>query len=479
MQKLIIFLKKRWKQVAVIGGAILVIVIIVAIASGKKTQEILAVETRNITETVQIAGKVEADIVADLGFEVPGTIKDVLVKTNDQVKKGDRLVTLDAGTLIAELASAKASAAIAYAQLQNTKINLDSIEAKQNTLVENAYKKLLSDDLTAEPDSQTYTQTTPQITGRYNGSEGVYKVIIEQGIQSDYYIRTFGIDQSGPVKISKTGPTSLGSKGLYITFPDSVGDYVNTIWYVSIPNTKGSSYVSNLNAYEETVRAKDQALEEARDSIRTQQTGSSIAEAELQKAQAEVARIEALIGQRILRAPFDGIVTAVSADPGESIGIGDKAVSLISEGMLGVKVDLPEVDSVKVQVGNKATITLDPFGDAVFTGTVVSVDRSETLIDGVSSYEARIAFDSEDSRIVSGMTADVTIVTDSKDNVQAIPARAVSYDEQGHPYVYLFTGNKKTEKHEVALGLRGSDSFIEVIAGLHEGDSIIIPSKTK
>lgn len=473
------FLKKRWKVSLIVGIGVLGSVIALVAGSGRSRDEIITVETRNITDTVQIAGRVEADIVADLGFEVAGTVKDVLVKTNNRVAKGDRLVSLDLGTLSAELASARASAAIAYAELQNTKINLAAIQAKQDTLVASAYKQLLSDDLVVEPDSQSYTQTPPIITGRYNGAEGRYKIIIDRELQSEYSIRTFGVEQSGPVKISKTGPTALGANGLYITFPDAVDEYVNTIWYVSIPNTKGSSYVANLNAYEESLRARDEAINEARESIRMQEAGSSIAEAELQKAQAEVARIEALIGQRVLRAPFDGTVTAVSVDPGESIAIGDKAVSVISEGVLGVKIDLPEVDSVKVQVGNKATITLDPFGTStVFTGTVVSVDRSETIVDGVASYEARVVFDSQDDRIVSGMTADVTIVTRSQDNVVAIPARAITYNEQGKPFVRVLVG-KKMEQKEVVVGLRGSDSYVEILAGLQPGQQVVISSSSR
>jgi HlyD family secretion protein len=260
-----------------------------------------------------------------------------------------------------------------------------------------------------------------------------------------------------------------------VSFPEVPTSYHDTIWYVEIPNTKSPSYAAAYNAYQDALRERSRAIDEAEAEVRAQTSGASIADAELAQAEAEVARIQALIGQRVLTAPFNGTVASIDVDPGESVNANDSAVSVISNDGFGVEIDLPEVDSVKVRVGNPVSIMLDALGEEVFTGSVVSVSRSETLVDGVSVYEARIAFDKTDDRISSGMTADVSIETSKRSGVLSVPARAIKYREDGTPYVLLrkAEGDKGEEK-EIVLGLRGSDGSMEVTAGLSEGNTVII-----
>ncbi len=466
-----------------IGLGVILILGFVVFGRGKGDQEVIIVGNHDITEEVRIAGTVEARIVSDLGFETSGIVRDVAVEVNDIVYRGQTLVSLGLGTLGAELQSAQAALAIKRAEHANTAVNIDAIRDKQDTLVANAQSELLSTGLIAEPQSTTYTQTPPVISGRYVGSEGRYKLNIKSGLQSgDTDLYVFGMEDVESVEVNKTGSTPLGTKGLFVSFPEGAANYQGTIWYVEIPNTKSAAYASAYNAYQDALRERDRAIDEAEAEVRSQTTGASIADAELAQAEAEVTRIQALIGQRVLTAPFNGTVASIDVDPGESVNANDSAVSLISNDGFGVEVDLPEVDSVKVRVGHAATIRLDAIPDETFTGTVVSVDRTETLVDGVSVYQARIAINPsdpinpvQDDRISSGMTADVSIITEEHLGGIAIPARAVKYREDGTPYVMLREAEgDDTEEKEIALGLRGSDGFIEVTAGLSEGDTVII-----
>lgn len=450
--------------------------IIIASSSKKEVTETIVVARQDVVEHVRVAGRVEADIAANMGFEQGGSVRSVSVAVNDRVRKGQRLVSLDLGTLPAELASAQASVAIKRAQIQNTQTNINSIKDKQDALVATAYQNLLSQNLVAEPESSTYTQTPPVVTGRYSGTEGVYKIIIDRGVQNNPTIRTFDLERTPEQTIAKTGPTPLGTRGLFISFPDTLANYIDTVWYVALPNNKSTQYVSLYNTYQEALRERDRVLADAEASLRGQTAGVSIAQAELMQAQAEVARIQALMSQRILTAPFDGVVTGVQVSVGESVTPGSGVVSMNSEGLLGVEVDLPEIDSVKVMTGDVATITFDAFGDGeVFTGTVTSVNRAETIVDGVSVYEARIVFDTQDDRIVSGMTTDVIIETNRKDDVLAIPARALTYLPDGTPTVTVHRDEKTSEQRTVVTGIRGSNSFVHIVAGLDEGEVISIP----
>ena len=90
-----------------------------------------------------------------------------------------------------------------------------------------------------EPESNNFTQTPTTISGRYVGQEGIYKIIFDRGNQIyDYNVNVFDLEKVLAIEISKTGPTPLGTRGLYISFPDPIRDYINTTWYVSIKNNK-------------------------------------------------------------------------------------------------------------------------------------------------------------------------------------------------------------------------------------------------
>jgi len=325
------------------------------------------------------------------------------------------------------------------------------------------------------PSNDSLTLTAPTITGRYTGPEGQYKVRVasEAGNVGNFELRIFGIENPPVIRISDTTATPLGTHGLFISFSETLANYRDTTWLIDIPNIDSSSYTTNLNAYEQAVRARQVAIEQAKADVRTGGSGElSIVEAQLARARADVQRIQAELARRRLTAPFSGIVTQVNVDPGEIVSANTVVASLISDDGFGIEIDLPEVDSIKVRTGNPATVTLDAFGDdVVFDALVTSVNRTETIVDNVSIYESQLAFVEIDERISSGMTADVTIVTQEREDVLAIPFRALKFREDGTPYV--MTDGNVSEK-EVVLGLRGSDSFVEILSGLSEGDTVIV-----
>ncbi len=468
------------KKTHLIGAAVvlLIIILIIFIGGNQSEAETVVVERRAVVESVDIVGSVQAGIVADLGFPVSGILRRVSAEVNQVVNTGTVLMSLDLGTLESELAVKNANLAIAKAKVDNDAVNLDAIKEEQDALVASAYATLLSDDLVAEAESESYTVTPPTITGNYKGQEGTYKIQIEAktNAQGTFLLSTFNLEKTEPVEIKETAPTMVGTKGLFIDFPDSISEYDDTIWYIVIPNTSSASYSVNFNMYQEALKTRTRVLEDAEALIRENSAGSSISAANLAIALAEVKGVEAQIRERILSAPFKGTITAVNSDLGESVAANESVLSLISLDDLGIEIDLPEIDSIKVLAGDSATVTLDAFGEDVqFPAKVVQVNRAETIVDGVPVYEARLVFDIEDERIASGMTAEVHIITDMREDVVTLPIRAVRTRADMSTYVVVMKDDEKTEEVPVTMGLRGSDGFVEITQGLSEGALVVIP----
>lgn len=470
------------KQQKVLTGGIIAVLILIGFivfgGDGNGDREVVTVIREDVVDAVRISGTVEAQIVSDMGFETSGVVRTVSVKEGNHVFQGQQLASLSLGTLLADLQSAQANLTIVRAEYTNTSISFDTIRDQHDTLVQNAYSELLSEGLTAEPQSNTYDQTAPTITGRYNGPEGTYKIRMVsagQGQENNLYV--FDLENPEPLRVNKTGPTPLGTRGLFVSFPDGASDYRDTTWFITIPNEESAVYAANYNAYQDAVQERERSLEEAENELREGTAGASIAQAELAQAEAGVARIQAQIAQRILTAPFAGTVTAVNIDPGETAQTERAAISLISDGGFGVEVDLPEIDSVKVRIENPATVVLDALGEATpLPARVVSVNRAETIVDGVPIYEARLAFDVEDARITSGMTADVEIITDQREDVLTLPFRALQTRDNGDYFVTILEGDTEREV-DVTIGLRGSDGTTQILAGLDEGMQVLVPTE--
>jgi multidrug efflux pump subunit AcrA (membrane-fusion protein) len=136
-----------------------------------------------------------------------------------------------------------------------------------------------------------------------------------------------------------------------------------------------------------------------------------------------------------------------------------------------VKVGFPESDAVKVKVGQPATTTLDALTGSSYTGTVQSVDDTATVTSNVVTYNAIVSVQNAPTTAKSGMTANVTVTTASKDNVLELPTAAIQ-TQAGTSSVNKVV-NGQTVPTQVTLGLQG-DSTTEITSGVAEGDQVEI-----
>lgn len=179
-----------------------------------------------------------------------------------------------------------------------------------------------------------------------------------------------------------------------------------------------------------------------------------------------------------ITAPTDGVITSLMFAEGMSIGTLDtgsttsnqKVATIEKEGMPIVSVSLSEIDVSKVEIDQKATITLDSISDKTFTGKVVGVDRIGQTTSGVTQYPAIIQLDSSSAEILPNMTVTANVVIDRKDNALLVPSSAVQTQE-GQSFVRVLKNNQP-QSVPVETGLV-SDTQTEIVSGLAEGDLVV------
>jgi len=250
--------------------------------------------------------------------------------------------------------------------------------------------------------------------------------------------------------------------------------------------TAKSNLINSINSYDSLVQAAENSLSIAQAQLDLTKAGPrsfeiSSAEAKVAQAQAQLNQILASLRDNSIIAPIDGTITEVNFNLGEQTSVTIPVIKMLSVEKFEIKIDVPESDIAKLSLGDEAIITLDAFGsDHLFVGKVAFIDPAQTAISDVIYYKTTISLESNSwtEKIKPGMSADVTITTDSKENVIFIPQRAVkiretTLGEVPLKYVEILLANNQVEERTVEIGLRADNGAVEIISGVNVGDKVI------
>lgn len=273
--------------------------------------------------------------------------------------------------------------------------------------------------------------------------------------------------------ISSTDKSSLDThRGNINTALTNVVNSQQTIISTKLTNA------TNINTYQAKVDTAQGELKAAEDELAKilappRQEDVTLYKSEVKQAEAQVSLLENQIEDTILRSPVEGQIAKVNKRVGEIIqpALVESFISIIPAVPLQIKVDVYEEDVVKLSIGNPVDITLTAYPNQILKGKVVAIDPAEKIINNVVYYETTIGFENVSEKMKTGMTADVVIKTQTKENVLTVPDAAIQ-TENGKTFVQVLVG-KKTEQREIEVGLKGSNGAVEVISGLEEGEKVI------
>ena len=474
------------------------------------------VKKMDLTQTVLATGQVVSGTDLSLSFQTTGAVKQLAVKEGGKVKAGQFLAALDMTNASASLTTARGALAQAQANyekvlagasgeeikvaekavdaaqvtLDNANASLINTKAQQDTAVQNAYATLLNTSITATVNPGSIDTVAPTISGTYTGTEpGEYKIKV-YGVSGSLEFQASGLEFS-------TGgasgvPVPLGKRGLSIKFDSTPS--TSDSWTIYIPNIYSSSYVTNNNAYQAALKARDLAVANAQATVNSAQVALAQAQASLEKtkvqarpadidvvkaailsAQGQVASAEATIANATLRAPAHGTITSVDIKLGE-LAVAQKQVMVLQDvNNLHVEADISEANIAQVKAGQEIDVTFDALGpDRHFTAKVQTINPASTIISGVVNFKVTASLDKV-AEIKPGMTANLIILVAKKNQVLAVPSRAV-INQAGKQSARLVDDSQQKTYHqvEVLTGLEADGGLTEIISGLNEGQEIIV-----
>ena len=208
-------------------------------------------------------------------------------------------------------------------------------------------------------------------------------------------------------------------------------------------------------------------------------TDVDIQQAAITQAEQSLKQAQLKLDQATLKAPFDGVVTAVNIVPGSTASSATAAISMLDRSTLHVDLKLSENDVAKVQLNQPVTLTIDALKDWKAAGTVSYIAPSAESSNGVVTYRVRVDFPDSDTRVKVGMTANLTITIAQKDGVLLVPNTALLPKGADHSVQVPSADGKTTSEVDVQTGL-SDGTQTEITSGLKAGDKVVTtPSTTK
>lgn len=195
------------------------------------------------------------------------------------------------------------------------------------------------------------------------------------------------------------------------------------------------------------------------------------AQISLDQAKLNVEQAQLNLDRARIVAPFDGVVTTVSLNVGDNASSGTAAVVMIDPSRLQISVTVSEVDIARVKLGQTAQVTIDALPGKNYAAQVTTINPTATVTQGVVNYPVILVLSNADDAIKPGMTANLIMEVERRDDVLLIPSRAVRTQANQRTVTVLYKG--QSIQVPVTTGL-SNDQSIEITSGLQEGDVVVI-----
>ena len=202
----------------------------------------------------------------------------------------------------------------------------------------------------------------------------------------------------------------------------------------------------------------------------------------LEQAKAQIQRTQAVINQKLILAPFDGVLGIRQINLGQYLNTGANIVSLTNLDVLHVDFRLPEQTASKLSIGQEADITADAISGKTLKAKINAVEPRVSEASRTLSVQATLTNAGEVLR--PGMFAEVAVVLPPRVNAVTVPVTAMDATLYGSSVLVLEPEGKASDKifklrrQPVTPGVYFGNQ-VEIATGLAGGETVVASGQTK
>lgn len=444
--------ERAWRKWLVRLGVLVAVLVAVAAVHWqvRRPPEVSLIQptVTTITETIASSGRVHGVIETLVGAQAAGIVERLLVDEGDRVTAGQRLAVLKRD--VAEARVAQAEQAVHTARAQLTELERRPLASE----VEAA----------AEQVRQAQAQLTQQRVALQQAQQSVARARAElQQLQAELELAATRLERfSALLERNFIARAEYDEAHTQYRVAEQRVAAAQQAVDVAQANVRGAQ--AGVQAAQANVRALEARL-------RTVQTGARPEEIEV--ARQRVAEMEQALRvarqqleETVVTAPFDGIITAINAEPGQPVGA-QGVVRLISSA-LEVRLDVDENYLADLAVGQDTVISSSAFRENSFRGRVSEIGAAVDVARG--TVMVRVAPLQPPGWLRPGQTVNVNIITHEAVPRLLVPPEAVSRSGD-QTVVFVVENGRALEK--VVITRPPTGQGVPVLAGLHAEDRII------
>ena len=198
----------------------------------------------------------------------------------------------------------------------------------------------------------------------------------------------------------------------------------------------------------------------------------NLKEAQLKNTQALLKSSQNILSGAILKAPFDGIITDIKFEEGDTITTNNVIINIANPNKVEFTGDVDEVDVLYLKQNLKAIIITDALKDIELDGKLFNVASASTASQGVRSFQVKISvIVPENIKLKDGLSATARVITKAKYGINLIPIQSL-YGTFDNPTVKII---KNGEIIEQIITIGDSDAiWVEVLSGVTPNDMIVM-----
>ena len=337
------------------------------------------VERGPLTAAVSATGNLNAVITVQVGSQVSGQIKELLVDFNSIVKKNQVIARIDPDIFTAKVNQAKADVESAKATVLNQEAQVERARAD----VENARAAY------SESKAQTAKAQVAVVDAKRDFDRKTELFARRLIARSD-------LDSS------------------------------------QAAHDSAIAQVDSAKAHEQ---ALDSAIQSATAQLRVAQAMLVSARAGVDQKTAGLKQAQVDLDHTTILAPVDGVVVSRQVDVGQTVAASLQAPILFTIAQdltkMQVETSVDEADIGRLKLDDRASFTVDAFPGETFTGTVTQIRKAPQVVQNVVTYTVIVGVENPSGKLMPGMTANVKLVVAQKANALKIPNAALRFRPAG------------------------------------------------
>src|SRR5271155_3403119 len=275
-----------------------------------------------------------------------------------------------------------------------------------------------------------------------------------------------------------------------VTINPEVGGRVTKIFFEPGTTVKAGDPLVQLNDapdrgdlanYEAQARWADTTLQRSSELAKHQYEARETVDQKqslLDQARAQIIKTEALIEQKLIRAPFSGQLGVRQIDLGQYLNPGAPIVTLTDLSMLYVNFTLPSQIRSQISVGQRVNVTSDAFPGRKFEAKLTTIEPQ--LSADTRTIEVQATMPNPDDALLPGMFVDAAVVLPPQPDTIVVPETAVEYTLYGDSVYVIHKGGKdakgnpilKVVRTPVKTGARWDDK-VAILGGLKSGEQVV------